>query len=47
MKLYSKYRDRAGFLSGVTFGGRLGEYSYFDMDRVVEKVLTVLNKVVL
>ena len=28
----------------VVFGGRLGEYRYYDMDAVIESVLTMCEK---
>lgn len=37
--IYEKYRKFAEKEEKVIFGGRLGEYKYFDMDKVIEKVL--------
>ena len=37
--LYKKYRILADKESNVIFGGRLGEYKYFDMDQVVYEAL--------
>ena len=37
--LYLKYKELADKEETVLFGGRLGEYKYYDMDQVVEKVL--------
>ena len=37
--LYEKYRKLAEKEENVIFGGRLGEYKYYDMDKVIEKVL--------
>lgn len=38
--LYERYRDLAKQeASNVHFGGRLGEYRYYDMDRVVERAI--------
>ena len=34
------YRKMAANEEGVIFGGRLGEYKYYDMDKVVEQVLS-------
>ena len=36
--LYGKYRALAG-AEAVVFGGRLGEYRYYDMDKVIEAAL--------
>ena len=38
-KLYEKYRELAEKEKNVIFGGRLGEYKYYDMDKIIEKVL--------
>lgn len=35
-KLYSAYRKLAGKEEKVIFGGRLGEYKYYDMDQVID-----------
>lgn len=40
-KLYKKYKELAELDEKVTFGGRLGEYKYYDMDATVEKVLSL------
>ena len=37
--LYQEYRALADKESNVTFGGRLGEYRYYDMDQVIERAL--------
>ncbi|MBR4306258.1 MAG: UDP-galactopyranose mutase, partial [Ruminiclostridium sp.] len=33
--LYAKYKELADKEQGVIFGGRLGEYMYYDMDKVI------------
>lgn len=38
-KLYETYRILAGRESDVIFGGRLAEYKYYDMDKVIESAL--------
>ena len=38
--LYEKYRQLADKEEGVFFGGRLGSYKYYDMDKVVEEALS-------
>ena len=38
-KLYEAYRGLADGESGVVFGGRLGEYKYYDMDQVIAAAL--------
>lgn len=47
-KLYQKYKNLAEKEKSVVFGGRLGSYQYYDMDKVIESALsmvaTELNK---
>lgn len=38
-QLYQKYRKLADQETNVIFGGRLGQYKYYDMDDVVEQAL--------
>ncbi|MBO4241909.1 MAG: UDP-galactopyranose mutase [Clostridiales bacterium] len=40
-ELYEKYRALADEEKNVIFGGRLGEYKYYDMDVVVKRALEV------
>ena len=42
--LYEKYRALAEKEMNVIFGGRLGEYRYYDMDRVIASALDVAAK---
>lgn len=37
--LYQKYKSLADKEQNVIFGGRLAEYTYYDMDDIIEKVL--------
>lgn len=39
--LYAEYKKLAAAESKVIFGGRLGEYKYYDMDQVIAAVLDV------
>lgn len=43
-ELYQKYADYAKNESDVIFGGRLGEYKYYDMDKVVASALRLVEK---
>lgn len=43
--LYLKYKAEAAKLENVIFGGRLGQYKYYDMDKVILEALTVLKEV--
>ena len=42
--LYAEYKKLADAEPGVIFGGRLGEYKYYDMDKVIEVALSVAEK---
>ena len=43
--LYQQYKALADAEGGVIFGGRLGEYKYYDMDKVIESALNMVQKV--
>ena len=43
-ELYSKYKQLADKLPNIHFGGRLGTYSYYNMDVVVEKALQLVEQ---
>ena len=42
--LFEKYRELADKETNVIFGGRLGNYKYYDMDKVIEAALELVNK---
>lgn len=42
--LYEKYRSLAEQEKNVIFGGRLGQYKYYDMDKVIEAALEAADK---
>lgn len=42
--LYQKYADLAAKEDKVIFGGRLGEYKYYDMDKVIESALNMIER---
>ena len=42
--LYQEYKKLADECKNVIFGGRLGEYKYYDMDAVVVRALDVVSK---
>lgn len=42
--LYEKYRELADKESNVIFGGRLGQYKYYDMDKVIAAALECVGK---
>lgn len=41
--LYEKYRELAEKENNVIFGGRLGQYRYYDMDKVIESALEIVE----
>ena len=43
--LYAQYKALAEAESGVIFGGRLGEYKYYDMDAVIDAALKKAEEV--
>ena len=43
-ELYKKYELEAKRNDGVIFGGRLGEYKYYDMDKVIASALELTDK---
>ena len=42
--LYAKYKELADKDSKVIFGGRLGQYKYFDMDKVIAEAIKCVNE---
>lgn len=44
-ELYKKYRALADTEERVIFGGRLGEYKYYDMDQVIASALDMASKI--
>ncbi|WP_290850861.1 UDP-galactopyranose mutase [Eubacterium sp. LMAG:50] len=42
--LYNKYREKAKLEKKVIFGGRLGEYKYYDMDGVIDAALDMCER---
>ena len=43
--LYEKYKALAEKETNVVFGGRLGEYKYYDMDKVLRSALDKLKTI--
>ena len=43
-ELYKKYAELAVKEKSVIFGGRLAEYRYYDMDKVIESALSCVKK---
>jgi len=46
-ELYNKYRELADKERDVIFGGRLGDYKYYDMDKVIRSSLDRVRKEIL
>ncbi len=42
--LYAEYKKLADAEENVIFGGRLGEYKYYDMDKVIGAALIKTKK---
>ncbi len=42
--LYEQYRELAKTTPDVIFGGRLGEYKYYDMDKVIASALDLVRR---
>lgn len=43
--LYNRYKELADKEKNVIFGGRLGEYKYYDMDQVIDAALTKVEEI--
>ena len=43
-ELYLKYKELADEKKNVIFGGRLGQYKYYDMDKVIEEALKCVRE---
>lgn len=43
--IYLKYKELADSQNKIFFGGRLGEYKYYDMDKVIESALKFVEKI--
>ena len=44
-RLYEKYKELAAEEKNVFFGGRLGEYKYYDMDQVIASALDAADRI--
>ena len=44
VELYNKYKDEALNNSKVIFGGRLGQYQYYDMDKTIMASLKLVSE---
>ena len=40
-----KYQRKSENMSNIFFGGRLGTYRYYDMDRVIEEAMLLSQKI--
>ena len=43
--LYEQYKELASHETNILFGGRLGEYKYYDMDKVIASALEKSNEI--
>jgi len=44
IQIYEKYEKKAKKEKNVIFGGRLGQYKYYDMDKVIEQAFLIVDK---
>ena len=44
LRLYNEYKKMADREEKTIFGGRLGEYKYYDMDATIDSVLNMCEK---
>ena len=44
-ELYAKYKELADDFSDVYFGGRLGQYKYYNMDQIIREALDMSRSV--
>jgi UDP-galactopyranose mutase len=42
--LYAKYVELSKEFGGILFGGRLGQYKYYNMDQVVRAALDMVKE---
>ena len=42
--LYEQYRAKADIQKNLIIGGRLAEYRYYDMDKVIESALELVKR---
>lgn len=45
MELYARYKALADMQEKVIFGGRLAEYKYYDMHKVIERAMEVIGEI--
>ena len=43
--LFEQYKELANKEENVIFGGRLGNYKYYDMDKVIAAALELVNEI--
>ena len=44
MSILKKYQDMSKYIENVIFGGRLAEYKYYDMDKVIKSAMNHFNE---
>lgn len=44
-KLFNEYKKLADKEDNIIFGGRLGQYKYFDMDKIIDESLKLVNEI--
>jgi UDP-galactopyranose mutase len=43
--LYASYKELAKEFKGVSFGGRLGQYKYYNMDQIIREALDLSRSI--
>ena len=43
--IYLRYKEKANKINNVFFGGRLGEYKYYNMDDVIKSALNFIKNI--
>ena len=43
--IYNKYKELSEQISNIHFGGRLAEYKYYDMHKVIESALQFMKNI--
>ena len=44
--LFNEYKKLADKEDNIIFGGRLGQYKYFDMDKIIDESLKLVNEII-
>lgn len=45
IKIYNKYKEYSNNFKNIIFGGRLAEYKYYDMEKIISLALNKINEI--